>query len=410
MLVLLLFASPLALVAQPPSGAIGLYPLNNSANDISGNGYNGALTLTTASTNRFGSTGASTQFTAVSSSGTLPLALATAMKDNFTIGYWFKTTMTAPTGTNWYNGSPLVDAESCGSTYNDWGTALIDGGKVSIGIGTPDITIKSTSTYNNGAWHFFTATRNESAGVITLYVDGSQVATTSGTATTARTSSTLIGLGKSPCAATGSFAGSLDDVIAYSRVLTSTEVSTLYTFYNSKALPLKWVSFTGQVKGDKVVLNWETANVRGNDHFEIERSTGGDSFTTIGTQPETGANSYTFTDASPLKGNDLYRIRQVDIDGNYSWSSTVALHIIPNSNGLSLQSNPVTNSLTLINTREQTIKYLRVADLAGRILVNKVCNSSANLISENIQSLKPGYYILHVQSDQNTTTIGFIKL
>lgn len=413
MLAIFLIVSPLTLVAQLPTGAIALYPLNNSANDVSGHAYNGTLTSTSAGTNRFGTASTSTQFTSGTSSGTLPLALATAMQNDFTIGYWFNTTMTAPNAAQWYNGTALADAESCGGSFNDWGTALVDGGKVSIGIGTPDITIKSTSSYNNGTWHFLTATRNQTAGVITLYVDGSQVATASGTATTARNSSTLIGLGQNPCASPGTFTGRLDDVIAYSRTLTSTEVTNLYNFYNSTPLPLTWLSFTAQPRGDQVDLKWQTANVTGNDHFEVERSPVGESFTTIETLPETGApggSSYSFTDASPIKGNALYRIKQVDIDGRYSWSPTVAVSITPRSAGLYLQANPVRDAVTLINNQQQSIQQLQVADLSGRILVNRVCNSSANLITENIQWLQSGYYILRIQSDKNTTTINFIKL
>jgi len=409
MLVLILYVSPLATIAQVPSGAVALYPLDNAINDISGNGYNGTLTSTAAAANRFGSANTATGFTSGSSTGTLPSGLVTAMKDDFTIGYWFKTTMTAPTSTQWYGGSALVDAEVCGGT-TDWGTALIDGGKLSFGIGNPDITIKSTSTYNNGAWHFATATRSEAAGVITLYVDGTQVATTTGTATTARTAPNLIGLGRNPCVATGVYTGALDDMIAYSRTLSSTEVSNLYNYYSGRALPLTWVSFTAQPRGDKVDLQWQTADERGNDHFEIERSTGNNTFTTIGQLPESGASSYSFTDPSPLKGNNLYRIEQVDIDGRYSWSPTIAVRITPSSGGLSLQSNPVNNTLTLINTQQQTIQHLQIIDLSGRVLVNSICNSSASLINQNIQSLQPGYYILRVLSDQNVTTIGFIKI
>jgi hypothetical protein len=414
MLAIFLFAIPLVPVAQLPSGGIAFYPLNNTANDVSSNGYNGTLTMTAAATNRFGTTNNATGFTAAASSGTLPLALATAMKDNFTIGFWFNTTMTAPNSAQWYNGTALVDAEACGSPYNDWGTSLVDGGKVCIGIGTPDITIKSTNSYNNGTWHFLTATRNEAAGVITLYVDGSQVATASGTATTARTSSTLIGLGKNPCAATGGFTGSLDDIIAYSRVLTSTEVTNLYNYYSSVALPLKWISFTAQSRNGGVDLKWTTADVSGNDHFEVERSTGGGSYITIGSVPDSssvnGGASYRYTDPSPGYGAVLYRIKQVDIDGKYSWSSTVEVDVRSPAGKPYLRTNPVGAALTIVNSRQQIVRGLQVADLSGRVLVNRACNSSAILISENVGWLRPGYYLLRVWSGEATTTIGFIKL
>ena len=60
MLVISLFFSPFTLLAQLPSGAVALYPRdNNNINDISGNGYNGTLTSTSAATNRFGTSNSS---------------------------------------------------------------------------------------------------------------------------------------------------------------------------------------------------------------------------------------------------------------------------------------------------------------------------------------------------------------
>jgi len=417
MLVIFLFVSPLVLVAQLPPGAVALYPMNNNnITDVSGNGYNGTLTSTTAAINRFGTSNSSIQFTLNSSTGTLPSGLVTAMQNDFTIGYWFQTTMTAPTSTQWYAGSALVDAEVCGAVA-DWGTALINGGKVSMGIGNPDITIISPGNYNDGAWHFVTGTRQESAGVITLYVDGTQVATTSGTATTARTSPTLIGLGRNDCAAIGVYTGNLDDIIAYGRALSSTEVSNLYTYFSATPLPLKWVSFTAQALGDHIDLQWQTADVVNNDHFEMERSTDGNSFSTIGSLSNksgqmdiSGGGSYSFTDSTPVKGADLYRIRQVDLDGKYSWSPIVEVTFTPLGKGIYLQANPVRDAITLVNTQQQVVRNLQIVDLSGRVLVSRICNSSNNFVSENVGWLQPGYYFLRVSTVETATTMGFIKL
>src|SRR6185503_10779818 len=114
--------------------------------------------------------------------------------------------------------------EVCGGT-TDWGTAMIHGGKVCMWTGNPDLTIKSTSSYNDGNWHFLTAVRNKAAGSIILYVDGGQVATTTATTTSALTAPSFLGLGKNPCANSAMFTGSLDDIIVYSRVLTATEIN-----------------------------------------------------------------------------------------------------------------------------------------------------------------------------------------
>lgn len=426
---ILLFVGPRMSFAQLPSGSVALYSMdNNTINDISGNGYNGSLVSTAGGVNRFGTSNGSVQFTSGSSTGTLPGGLATAMQNDFTIGYWFNTTMSAPSSSAWYGGSALVDAEVCGGVA-DWGTALIDGGKVSMGIGNPDITIKSAGSYNDGAWHFVTATRDGAAGVISLYVDGGQVATTSGTSTAARTAPTLIGLGRNVCVAAGVYTGAMDDVIAYSRALSSTEVSNLYSYYSSFALPLKWVSFTAQAKPGRVDLQWQTAEVINNDHFEIERSTDGKGFSTIGTVSDksggasasgrtgasggtvaSGGGMFSWTDAAPVKGNALYRIKQVDIDGKYSWSPTVAVSVKSSAGGISLQANPVGDVVTIVNPQQKNIRSFQVSDLSGRVLFNGSCNSSDERISENVGWLKPGYYILRVFTGGDATNIKFIKL
>ena len=403
---------PLILFAQLPSGAIALYPLNNSAVDVSGNGYDGTLTSTTSTANRFATSGLATGFTAGTSTGTFPGSLVTSMQNDFTIGYWFNTTMTAPSSTQWYGGSALVDAEVCGGT-TDWGTALINGGAVAFGIGNPDMTIISSSTgYNDGNWHFVTATRAASSGTITLYIDGAQVASTTGTATTARTAPTLIGLGRNVCSASGVYTGSLDDAIAYSRTLSSTEVTSLYNYYNATTLPLNWLSFTGYAAKGDVFLQWQVGHVSGNDHYEIDHSTDGENFIQIGSEAN-GDNhpiqTYQFTDPNPVYGQNYYRIKQVDIDGHYSYSTVVKVNITSSAT-FRLQSNPVHDAVTLFNPGQQMIQRLQILDLTGRVVLDKAPNSSNSLLTADLQGVQPGYYLMRFSSGTMVSTLSFIKL
>jgi len=412
---ILLACLPCLVFAQLPSGAAALYPLNNSANDISGNGYDGTLTGTSATTNRLATASAATAFSSGTSSGTLPGSLVTALQNDFSIGYWFKTSMTAPSSTQWYGGTALVDAEVCGGT-SDWGTALINGGGIAFGMGNPDITIFSSATnYNDGNWHFVTATRAAASGTITLYVDGAQVASTTGTATSARTAPTLIGLGRNVCVTGGVYTGSLDDAIAYPRTLSSTEVSNLYN-YSATVLPLSWISFTGQAKDDGVVLQWQVGQVSDNDRFEIERSGDGNQFERIGVVSNSdkgakqGIQSYQFTDVHPARDLNFYRVRQVDIDGRATYSSVVEVKMIVAGAAIRLQSNPVRGTVTLMNPGQQLINRLQVLDASGRVLLSKTPNSNNSLITTDVQHIQPGYYLLRFGSAKTMSTIGFIKL
>ena len=407
---------PLAALAQLPAGSVALYPFNNSAADVSGNGFNGTLTATTADINRFGTSGSATAFILGTSTGTLPSGLVTALANDFTVGYWVKTTMVAPSSTQWYGGSALVDAEVCGGT-SDWGTALINGGQIAFGIGNPDITIISPLSYNDGAWHFVTATRAAAAGVITLFVDGSQVATISGTSTAARTAPPLIGLGRNPCAAGGVFTGSLDDIIAYNSTLTPTQVSNLYSFYSSIALPIHWGSFTGQVKTGAVYLTWTTENSSGDARFKVERSAPGGAFSSIGevsaaegTPAAAGSAIYGFVDTHPASGDNDYRIEGIDADGNSSWTSVLDLRVSPASTGIRLLQNPVADELTLVNSGGIAINRLQVLDVAGRVVLDQAPQSSNTLVGLPTAGLKSGYYFLRVGESGTMVTLAFVKL
>jgi gliding motility-associated-like protein len=89
---------------------------------------------------------------------------------DFTIEYWMRTTQTAGTGLQWWNGVGIVDAETPG-VNDDFGTALV-GSKLAFGIGNPDVSIFSTSDVNTGQWVHIAATRTSSNGAMNLYVNG----------------------------------------------------------------------------------------------------------------------------------------------------------------------------------------------------------------------------------------------
>jgi len=101
-----------------------------------------------------------------------------SISGDFTIEYWMKTTQTGASGGQWYSGTGVVDAEVSGVT-TDFGTSL-NGSKISFGIGSPDMTIFSTSNVNTGNWVHIAATRQQSSGQFNLYVNGVLEATATG--------------------------------------------------------------------------------------------------------------------------------------------------------------------------------------------------------------------------------------
>jgi len=90
--------------------------------------------------------------------------------NSFTIEYWVKTTQASPSGSQWYQGLGIVDAEVGGVT-TDFGTSLLNN-KLVFGIGSPDVTIQSTTSINTGNWVHVAATWDGSTGAMKLYING----------------------------------------------------------------------------------------------------------------------------------------------------------------------------------------------------------------------------------------------
>jgi hypothetical protein len=115
-------------------------------------------------------------------------------------------------------------------------------------------------------------------------------------------------------------------------------------------LPVTWLSFTGKPVGKTVVLDWSTATEQNNHYFDIERSTDGIHFTGIGkvnASTNTGStNEYRFTDFSPLPVQAYYRLKQVDLDGQFRFSVIIRI-AATEINGFSIYSEPGSDQMTL---------------------------------------------------------------
>lgn len=164
-----------------------------------------------------------------------------------------------------------------------------------------------------------------------------------------------------------------------------------------RTLPVTWLSFAGRKQGDVVVLDWATATEQNTKDFEVEHSTNTQSWAILGTVDAAGnSNSprnYTFTHNSPFKGNiyNYYRIKQRDLDGQFSYSRIVSLVYGEPGADVMVYPNPATTSLMVYLASYEEV---RITNLVGATVWKSNLPAGRHQIS--VAQFARGVYLLQV--------------
>lgn len=133
-------------------------------------------------------------------------------------------------------------------------------------------------------------------------------------------------------------------------------------------VPVTWSAFTGKVMSDQLNrLDWSTAQEFNNERFIVEHATANASFAALGEVVPNDAGIYTFDHLAPPAGLNLYRIKQIDFDGAYSYSSVINLTNTIRDLGRVLVSPVVDRALSM--TVSSTVHTVELIDAAGRLLL-----------------------------------------
>lgn len=185
-------------------------------------------------------------------------------------------------------------------------------------------------------------------------------------------------------------------------------------------LPVEWLDFVAYQTGDaSITLDWATAIEINNDKFEVEKSLDGMIFGRIGEVKGQGNTSsvttYDFVDDQVEELVNYYRIKQVDFNGDFSYSNIQEVRM---GAGFAYQvevyPNPAAEYVTVSATADGAKSFeLSLVDMAGRVLyfdqVVKIGGSKTEQI--NVSDLAPGVYMIRLREQSEDTFISqsFIK-
>jgi PKD repeat protein len=177
----------------------------------------------------------------------------------------------------------------------------------------------------------------------------------------------------------------------------------------SCVLPVNLISFDAGKSGATVVLTWATAMEINNSHFEIQRSTDGIHFTTIGTVKGNGNSSspinYSFTDENPFHGGNYYRLVQYDFDGQTENSNMLAVTM--EGTQILVYPNPSSGDFNIQITGGKNA-LISVSDALGREVYKSTSTESLHHFSFG-SKLPKGLYVLSVNSDNESKIMKIEK-
>jgi photosystem II stability/assembly factor-like uncharacterized protein len=158
------------------------------------------------------------------------------------------------------------------------------------------------------------------------------------------------------------------------------------------SVPVELISFSANQLDKKVVLNWRTATETNNSHFEIERKFKNQEWEKLGFVSGSGTitefRNYFYEDdftLLPYNGTVLYRLKQVDYNGEYEYSSIIAVDVEFIPTGISISQN-YPNPFNPITT----IKYWLNVEASTRIIIYNSLGQEVDEILNKSQS--PGTY------------------
>jgi hypothetical protein len=179
------------------------------------------------------------------------------------------------------------------------------------------------------------------------------------------------------------------------------------------SIPVELVSFGASVSGTIVNLNWRTATELNNSGFAIQKKLVDGEWQDIGFVSGAGTSTeihnYTFQDNLSETGVILYRLKQIDFDGAYSYSQEIKVDI-NELNDFNLNQNypnpfnpSTTISFSIPKATNVTLTiFNQIGEKVDEIINNNLEAGFYNL-SWNASKYSSGNYFYELKTDEYKT-------
>lgn len=174
--------------------------------------------------------------------------------------------------------------------------------------------------------------------------------------------------------------------------------------------PLKLVSFTGLLSQGAIHLKWLTANEYNVKGFSVERSADGRQFSLLGSVDALNKSeaNYNFSDNSPLKGSNYYRLIMIDKDGKQRTSEIITVNTTRSSQ-VSVFPNPVNGVMNVTHNTAISGASIKIMTTNGQIVKTFPVQRGATQSKLEVADLIRGNYLVVFENNGEKEIAKFIK-
>lgn len=181
------------------------------------------------------------------------------------------------------------------------------------------------------------------------------------------------------------------------------------TVYISNILPIHLLSFDAKREGATAHLEWVTSSEQNNTGFDVERSLNGKQWQALGfvvSKAQEGNSrlelTYAYTDRSPVNGQNFYRLKQMDINGDYQYSQ-VRMVNFKDGSSVQVHPNPVQENVMVSGLTGKN--KIVVTNVLGQVVLRVYTNGEENK-ELHTAVLTPGVYLIRV-TDEHSNNLVF---
>ena len=177
--------------------------------------------------------------------------------------------------------------------------------------------------------------------------------------------------------------------------------------------PVAFINVKAYQKQSGVQVEFGNATESDVVNYVVEKSADGRTFTAAGTlSPKTnngGLNSYAYFDASPKRGNNFYRIKVTERNGNVKYSTTLNISLQTDGIWVNAYPNPVrgNNVNVQLENFDKAVYTISIFNQMGQRVYAKNISHNGGTATFTIDlpvAIKKGVYSLQVGNA--TTTVN----